>query len=517
MADQVAEDVWDVAALGAIAHGGILPVEVAGQALLLARFGETVHALDGTCPHAGAPLAEGVVCGGRVVCPWHKASFDLRSGACTEPPAVDGLPRYPVQLVQGRVLVTLRPEPEAVPPVGTDPRCFVLLGAGAAGQSAAQTLREEGFAGRVVMVSREAALPYDRTVLSKYRLSGQQGGEKTPLQDAAFYQRHGIERVTQEIIRVDAAAAEVRFADGSSLSYDAALLATGGAPRRPDLPGAELPGVFLLRGPADADAVVAAADTARNVVVIGGGFIAMEAAASLTERGLKVTAIIPEAAPFERQLGERIGGVFTRLHEAHGVAMRLRRKVVRLEGEGRVAAVVLDDGERLPAELVVIGAGIRPLTGFADGVSLAEDGGVEVDDHLLAAPRLYAGGDVAAFPLYGDSARIRVEHWRVAQQHGRAAALNMLDRPTRYAAVPYFWTIHYLKRLDYVGHATAWDDIVVDGDLEKPEFVACYVQSGSVRAVVGWDRDADMARVICLMEQRRDWSAASLLAALRNP
>jgi apoptosis-inducing factor 3 len=511
----MAVGLWDVAAAAAVPEGGMLAVRLGDQALLLSRFGEAVHAVGGTCPHAGAPLGEGVRCGDRVVCPWHKASFDLRSGARREPPAVDALPAFEVQVVNGRVLVT---PPAAAPAAGApgrkDGRCFVLLGAGAAGQAAAQTLREEGFAGRVVMVSREAELPYDRTLLSKYRLSGAEGGEKTPLQDGAFYERHRIERLVGEIAEVDVTAGTLRFADGRRLSYDAAVLATGGEARRPALPGIGLPGVFVLRVSADADAILAAAAEGRRVVVVGGGFIAMEAAASLRERGLAVTVILPEAAPFERQVGPRLGAVFARLHAQKGVVLRPRQKVAAFEGEGAVRAVVLESGERVPADLVVIGAGIRPATASLRGLALREDGGVGVDRLLQAGPRFYAAGDVAAFPLYGNGSQTRVEHWRVAQQQGRVAALNMLGREVPYDAVPYFWTIHYLKRLDYIGYAPDWDDIVVDGDLEIPEFIAFFVKDGRVAAVAGWDRDADMARLLCLLEGRRDWPPDALRAAL---
>jgi NADPH-dependent 2,4-dienoyl-CoA reductase/sulfur reductase-like enzyme/nitrite reductase/ring-hydroxylating ferredoxin subunit len=505
---------WDVGHAAAVPADGMVGVEIGEHKLLLVRAGNAILAFGGSCPHAGAPLAEGVRCGDRVICPWHKASFDLRSGDRVEPPAVDPLPRYPAHVESGRILVSLQPIPTPEPAVVRDERCFVILGAGAAGQSAAQTLREEGFGGRLVLVSHEAELPYDRTVLSKYKLSGEQGAEKTPLQDADFYARHRIERRQAELAEVDAAGARVRFADGQSLSYDAALLATGGIPRAPTPAGAGIGGVFLLRSAADADAILAAAEKARRVVVVGGGFIGMEVAASLRERGLDVTAVMPESAPFEKSLGPVIGGVLARLHEKQGVVLRTGEEVAAFEGDGAVSAVRLASGERLPADLVVIGGGIRPATEMLHGVTLREDGGVLVDRHLRAADRLFAAGDIAAFPLYGDGAPLRIEHWRVAQQQGRVAALNMLGRATPFDAVPYFWTIHFLKRLDYVGHATEWDDIIVDGDLEKPEFIALYVKAGRVDAVIGWDRDQDIARAICLFEERREWQADALLAAL---
>ncbi len=350
--------------------------------------------------------------------------------------------------------------------------------------------------------------------LSKYALSGQQGGEKTPLQDAAFYARHGIERLAREVASIDPAARAISFADGGSLAYDAALLATGGVPRPLRLPGAELPGVFLLRTPGDAGAIVAAAERARSAVVIGSGFIAMEAAASLRERGLDVTVVTPQQAPFERQLGADIGSAFRRLHEQKGVAFRLGREARSITGDGRVSAVRLDDGTILTADLVLAGLGIAPATEILRGVPRREDGGIAVDARLRVADGLYAAGDIAAFPLRGDGAAIRVEHWRVAQQHGRVAALNMLGGSVEYRAVPFFWTIQYMKRLDYLGHASKWDQVVIDGDLQKPEFVALYVQGARVAAVAGWDRDRQMAAAITLLSDERDWAPADLLRAL---
>ena len=515
-ARQRGDGLWDLGAVAAIKDGGMLAVAAGEKKLLLLRSGALVSAVGGTCPHAGAPLAEGVRCGERIICPWHKASFDLRSGALVEPPAVDPLPAFPVRIESGRVVVSLEPHPAPAIAAGRDERCFVIIGAGAAGQSAAQTLRDDGFAGRLVLVSEEPDLPYDRTVLSKYRLSGEPGAEKTPLQDAAFYERHRVTRMTATVTAVDAPAAAIQFENNTSLVYDAALLATGGTPNAPNFDGADLEGVFLLRKPADADAIQDRAQEGRRAVIIGGGFIAMEVAASLRERGLQVTVVMPEATPFEKQVGPMIGAVFARLHAQKGVVLRTRQTVSGLEGDGQgaVAAVRLANGERLPADLVVVGSGIRPATDMLRGVTLRPDGGVPVDRFLRAADRLFAAGDVAAFPLHAEGSLIRVEHWRVAQQQGRTAARNMLERDIPFDAVPYFWTIHFLKRLDYVGHAEEWDTVIVDGDLQKPEFIALYVKAGRVDAVIGWDRDQDIARTICLFEQRREWQADAFLAAL---
>ena len=503
------ESEHDAAALDALADGAMRQVETEDGKLLLIREGEAIHAVVAICPHAGGPLAEGVRHGGRIVCPWHKASFCIRTGAVLEPPAVDPLARYDVRVADGRILVR-KPAAEPAAAPAADPRCFVMIGGGGAGAVAAQTLREIGFAGRIVMLDRENRVPYDRTLLSKYFLSGEPGGEKSPLQVQSFYRRQGIERRTAEVTRLDPQARRITCADGSTLYYDAALLATGGAAAPPDIPGAGLANVFLLRDRADADAILAQAERSERAVVLGASFIGMEVAASLRERGLDVTVIGKDAAPFERQLGARVGNAFRALHERRGVRLRLGAKIAAIEGDGTVRGVRLESGDTLDADLVVIGFGIRPATGFVEGVPRNADGGIPVDAHLRAAAGLYVAGDIASFPHRGDAAPIRVEHWRVAQQHGRIAALNMAGQATRYTAVPVFWTIQYLKRLDYIGHAPQWDEVVVHGDLGKPEFLAYYVKDGRVAAAAGLDRDRDTAALVELMTMRRNWSPASL-------
>lgn len=506
----------DIGADDAFAEGAMHEAEVAGRKILVARVGGTCRAVAATCPHAGASLGQGVLRDGVVICPWHKAAFSMATGALVEPPAVDPVESFPLRVADGRLMVTVADQPDAAAPApdAADTRCMAIIGAGAAGAVAAQTLREEGFAGRVVLIGEEAGLPYDRTILSKYALSGKTGGEKTPLQDEAFYTRHRIERLTLNAKSVDPAARTVKFANGTSLEYDAALLATGGLPRPPEVPGHDLEGVYLLRSAEDAGAIVRAADTARQVVVIGAGFIGLEAAASLRERGLAVAVVAPQDAPLEAKLGPAVGNVFRRVHEREGIVFHLGEEVAAIEGNGRVERVRLKSGKVLPAEVVVAGLGIVPAADLLAGVERRKDGGLDVDARLQVTAGLYAAGDIAAFPLYGDGERIRVEHWRVAQQHGRVAARNMLGHGVPYVAVPYFWTIHFLKRLDYVGHAATWDEVVIDGDIEKPDFCVFYVEAGTVKAVAGWGRDQQMALAIALMTERRTWTVADLRRAL---
>ncbi len=503
-------DEVDVGPLSDWADRPMQDVELAGEPVLLVRDGDAVRAIGGRCPHAGAPLSQGVLHRGRLVCPWHKAAFCVRTGEVLDPPAVDPLKRYEARVENGHVVLRAASAPAGAQSGDIDERTFVIVGGGAAGAVAAQTLREIGYAGRLVLLDRENRVPYDRTVLSKYLLSGEQGGEKSPLQSQAYYRQGRIERRTAEVTAVDPAARRITCADGSVLDYAQALLAPGSVPTAPTVPGSRLDNVFLLRSRADADAILAQAERSERVVVLGASFIGMEVAASLRERGLEVTVAGKEEVPFAALLGTRIGTALMDLHRKRGVTFRLGRGIAELEGDGAVRAVVLDDGERLPADLVVVGFGVRPAAIAVRGVSADDDGGFTVDATLRADDGLYVAGDLARFPVYGSGPPIRVEHWRVAEQHGRVAARNMAGLPTRYEAPPVFWTIQYRKRLDYIGHAEVWDDIVVHGDLGKPEFLAYLVRDGIVAAAVGMDRDRDTAALCELFRQRQDWSPDEL-------
>jgi apoptosis-inducing factor 3 len=497
--------------LAELPAGEMREVELAGNKILLVRQGDAVSAIGATCPHAGGPLAQGVLAGGRVICPWHKAEFCVRTGRRLEPPAVDDVLEFPVEIQNGEI-VQRGPGrwPEKKPAGSPDPRRFVILGAGAAGFSAAQELRRGGFAGAIVMCSHEDALPYDRTVLSKYFLSGKQGGEKSPLQNDDFYVSQKIERRRAEIVALETQEKCVRFSDGSTLAYDAALIATGSSLVPPPFPGGDLGNVFGLRSQADAARIVERAARSRRAIVIGASFIGMEVAAALRERGLEVTVVAQEAAPFAQQLGAVIGNVYREIHEEKGVNFRFNAHVERLEGSGDVEAVLLAGGERIAADFVVAGLGVRPATGFAQALTRAADHAVPVDRHLRVGGDLYAAGDVAAFPIYGDGPPIRVEHWRVAEQQGRIAARNMLGGRETFDAAPYFWTIQYMIRLDYVGHAKGDDTLVMRGNPAERKFIAYYLQDGMVAAAAGMNQDADMAAIIALLKLRRNWTVDQL-------
>lgn len=492
-----------VARLDEIPDGGMRPVEIDGIKIVLIRLDGAVHALAGECPHAGAPLHEGAVCNGRLVCPWHSGTFRITDGALVEPPPMQALTRYSTRVVQGQVL--LDPAGLTAPaPARRDPaehRTAVLIGDGAAAAMAATSLREFGFRGRLVMIGPHAEEPIDRTLLSKQALAGQWKLDELSLWDAAQRERLDVEQVVAEVTMLDVAAKRLECSDGTKTGYEVALVATGGRPRRLELPGSHLRGVFTLRHRADIAAILEATEEGANAVVIGTSFIGMEAAGALTQKGLEVTVVGPEKLPFAKQFGPELAGALRRLHERNGVQFRLGTSVARIEGDDAVRAAVLQSGDRLATGIVLMGLGVQPVTEFVANVSKAEDGGILVDRYLRAADGLYAAGDVAAFPG-PDGGALRIEHWRVAEQQGRTAARNMLGHDEPYTRVPFFWTAQHDVVIDYVGHAAEWDEIVVDGDIGSFDFIAFHVKNGIVAAVSTSGRDRETASLSELMRER---------------
>jgi NADPH-dependent 2,4-dienoyl-CoA reductase/sulfur reductase-like enzyme len=428
-----------------------------------------------------------------------------------DPPALDSLIRYDLRVEGERLFVSLpqdaedRRVPEMVKrDVAADSRQFVIIGAGAAGYAAAQTLREEGFCGNVVMITREERAPYDRPNLSKDYLHGHAEPEWMPLRSEDFFKEHDIDLLlNHEVTRVDARTKTITFESGETMDYDALLVATGGAPIRPNISGADLKNVCVLRSFADADLIIETAAHSRRAVVVGASFIGMEAAYSLRERGLEVTVIAPSQEPFETTLGAEVGALFRRVQESHGIRFKLGNIVYRFDGSHKVEAVTLDSGEQIETDMVVVGVGVRPATQFLDGVELDQAGAVVVDSQLRAADGLYAAGDITSFPDPRTGGRVRIEHWRTAQQQGQTAARNMVGRNVTFAAVPFFWTRQFDVGLLYVGHAASWDEIIYRGDVASQDFLAFYVKDNRVLAVAGMNRDREMAAAEELMRLDR--------------
>ena len=499
-----------VAGAGELANGQMKQVSAHGAEILLSRIGGKFQAVGAHCPHYGAPLVDGVLSGERIICPWHHACFNGRTGDLIEPPALDALPRYEVKIENDQVIVRVpngasdRRTPLMPKRDQQDERVFVICGGGAAGYTAVQTLREDGFTGRVLMITREKHVPYDRPNLSKEYLQGNAESAWLPLRSEEFFTENNIEVIRgREIKRIDAAVKTVTFADGESLRCDALLVATGGEPRKLPFQLESQRNVFLLRSYDDSDAIIAAAEKGKRAIVIGASFIGMEVASSLTARGCEVTVVAPDQWPFEKILGPEIGQLFHDVHEAQGVKFRLGVSVTGMIGPERVTAVTLKNGEQLQADIVVVGVGVKPATAFLDGLALDRDGGVIVDEHMRAAEGVYAAGDIACFksPLTGEHQRI--EHWRTAMQQGRTAAHNMAGKVVSYDSVPFFWTRQFDAGLLYVGHTQDWDAIIYQGEVTDQDFVALYVKQNRVLAAAGMNRDREMAAIEELMRLNR--------------
>lgn len=505
-----------IANINDLENGQMQQIAVGDSQILLAKINDKFYATGAFCTHYGAPLAKGILCGERIVCPWHNACFNAIAGQQEEPPGLNSLATFATRVEGERVLVKLPHEilqqrtlemAKYVPDV--DNRTLVVLGAGAAGTSAVEKLRQEGFQGKVILVSAEEKLPYDRTKLSKNYLQGEVEENSLPLRDCEFYERYDIElRFGKTVTKVDPLNRTLIFEDDSSLEYDSLLLATGGKAKKLDTPGANLANIFTLRRPEDANSILDAVKDAKKALVIGSSFIGMEAAASLTQQGLKVTVISPSEVPFQKILGDKLGKMFQKLHEANGVTFRFGTKAVEFKGNEKVESAILENGETIATDLVIVGIGVEPNTSYLTGIELNKrDKSIPVNKYLQTEIEdIYAAGDIAFFPYAPMQKSTRIEHWRLAAQQGRIAAKNMSGKNKLQEVsqiVPFFWSGQYDLKLRYVGHAEKWDEISIDGDLEGREFLAFYLQDNKIMAVAGVNRDRDIAAISELMRQQK--------------
>jgi 3-phenylpropionate/trans-cinnamate dioxygenase ferredoxin reductase component len=383
----------------------------------------------------------------------------------------------------------------------TTDQTFVIAGASLAGAKAAETLRSEGFDGRVVLIGTELERPYERPPLSKDYLRGESGREQVYVHEEGFYAEHEIElRLGVTVTHLDPSSRLLGLDDGDPLRYDRLLLTTGSEPRRLSIPGAQLDGVHYLRSVGDSDALRERLDRGGSVVVVGAGWIGAEVAASARQRGLDVTIVEPASVPLERALGAELGAVYRDIHADHGVRLLLETGVEAFEGGAAVERVRTSDGQELACDFVVVGVGIEPRTQLASAAGLAVDDGVLVDEHLQSiVPGVFAAGDVANawHPFYRE--RIRVEHWANALNQGPAAARNMLDRREPYDTIPYFYSDQYDVGMEYAGHASTWDRIVFRGDPASREFIAFWLVADRLVAGMNvnvWDVTDHIQRLI---------------------
>ena len=386
----------------------------------------------------------------------------------------------------------------------------MIVGGGLAGGNAATTLREEGFQGRVVLIGREPGIPFGRPPLSKTFLRSEEDLDGWYVRPADWYQEHDVERLVESsVVSVDAAAHNVVLDSGQELEYQKVLIATGGQNRRLDVPGAQLPGIHHLRTVAECDAIKREAVANRHAVVVGMGFIGCEVAASLTQLGVRVTAIFPGSVPLERVLGRDVGAVIGAFHRANGVELSAESQVAAFEGTDRLEAVVTANGDRVACDFAVVGIGIEPdVPTFAPAI--AEANGVLVDERCRASVTdVYAAGDVAnqLHPLFG---RVRVEHFNNAEKQGQAAARSMLGSTAAYDYIHSFWSDQYEHKLEYVGHATKWDEFVVRGSLEEGRLIGFYLVEGVLQAAVGLDRGGDPE-----LDEDEEMAACARLVGMR--
>jgi NADPH-dependent 2,4-dienoyl-CoA reductase/sulfur reductase-like enzyme/nitrite reductase/ring-hydroxylating ferredoxin subunit len=503
MSDQQKPDLKNGVPLASIADGGKLLGTVDGEDVLLVRRGSELFAVGAACTHYHGPLAEGLIVGDEVRCPWHHACFSLRTGEALRAPALDPIACYKVQQTGNKVVVKEKLDSERTEPIEkARPASVVIVGGGAAGLAAAEMLRRRGHSGSLTMISAVEDPPVDRPNLSKDFLAGNAQDDWIPLRPTEWYKEQNIDLVINtRATALDTMQKKLTTDNGKTYDYDMLLLATGADPVEPPLEGAKPAQVFYLRTFADSKAIVEKAKSAKQAVVVGSSFIGLEVAASLRTRGLEVHVVAPEEIPMEKALGSKLGAFVRKLHESHGVVFHLGETVKRVDGN----KITLSGGKTIEADFIVVGVGVQPSIALAEQAGLKMDRGIAVDEYMqTSAPGVFAAGDAARWPDPHTGERIRVEHWVVAERQGQAAAKNMLGARKPFDDVPFFWSQHYDIPINYVGHAEKWDAIEIDGDIENKDCTVRYKRDGRTLAVATIFRDLESLEAERQMEQQND-------------
>ena len=485
--------------IDSIPDSGKLLGIVAGEDVLLVRNGAEFFAVGAHCTHYHGPLAEGLLDGEEVRCPWHHACFSLRTGEALRAPALDSIPCWKVEKRGDQIFVGDKiEEPPAKADARQHPASVVIVGGGAAGLAAAEMLRRKGYAGSLTMISADADPPCDRPNLSKDFLAGNAQDDWIPLRPQDWYSEHKIDLVLDSrVVKLDTSVRSVRTDKGKDYAYDALLLATGADPIQIPIEGAKPSQVLYLRSFADSKRIIARADEAKRVVVVGASFIGLEVAASLRTRGKEVEVVAPEAIPMEKVLGAELGKFVRELHESHGVVFHLGQTVQRVDGN----RVVLSGGGTVEADFLVVGAGVRPSIALAEEAGLKLDRGIAVNQFLeTSATGVFAAGDAARWPDPISGQNIRVEHWVVAERQGQTAAKNILGLRRPFDLVPFFWSQHYDVPINYVGHAEKWDSVEIDGDISRRDCAVRYKAKGKTLAVATIYRDMESLKAELEME-----------------
>ncbi|WP_348654123.1 FAD-dependent oxidoreductase [uncultured Psychrobacter sp.] len=449
--------------------------------ILITRDGDEFNAFDGKCTHAGADLGEGLRCGNRVICPWHHGTFDSTDGSLIEPVAMKGLTRYSVTRQGDHLIVDTtsnineRADNDQLADTHT-----IIVGGGGAGFMTANQLRHTGYGGKITLISADNKAPYNRPLLSKAFLAGQMDESKLILGGSNWADRNNIDlrlnqRVSEVLPNENAIIIENNNGDNEKQSADFLVVATGAEPKIPPFKGADLAGVFTLRSMSDAKAIKEASQD-KHVVIVGTGFIGMEAAAALSQAGeaASITVVGRSARVMSNIVSEAVSNALVKLHEEHGVNFAFGANVADINGDkGKVNSVTLTDGTEIKADVVILGTGVAPRTDLLEQVN--DPDGVQVDNELQLRDGVYALGDIAK--ATNQMGRMRIEHWRVALQHGMvtaAAILNDDNVNTLEERIPFFWTAQYGKSLRYSGHAATPDKGILFGTPDDLDYIEYY-------------------------------------------
>ncbi|XP_012680667.2 apoptosis inducing factor mitochondria associated 4 [Clupea harengus] len=484
--------------------GQMKEVEVDKHKILLVKNEGQFSAVGSRCSHYGAPLVKGTLLGDRVRCPFHGACFNVKTGDIEEYPGLDSLPSYKVKTEDGKVYVTvntketkrIREMSHRVPEVC---HTVVLIGGGPASLVCAETLRQNDYSGRIIMVTKEGLPPFDKPKLSK---AMNVDSERLLLRPKEFFQQHDIELwMKKEVISVDTEAKTVTMDDNTAQHYDQLLIATGCRARPMACPGADLENVRLLESFQDAQDIHNLC-AGKKAVVVGTSFIGMEVAAYLSDKATSVSIIGRSEYPFQLSLGSDIGKMTMQMLEEKDVKFYMKNNVAEILGEnGKVKEVLLQNGGRLEADVVVFGIGVLPNVDFLKGSKIATDqrNNIIVDKCMkTSVPEVFSAGDVVSFPLAmrGDE-RVSIGHWQLAHAHGRIAGLSMVKKPTEINSVPFFWTVLLGKSIRYTGYGQGYTDIVFKGKVEERKFLAFYLKDDVVVAAASLNFDPAVA---CLAE-----------------
>jgi NADPH-dependent 2,4-dienoyl-CoA reductase/sulfur reductase-like enzyme/nitrite reductase/ring-hydroxylating ferredoxin subunit len=471
----------------ALTDGAPVAGRVGEDDVVVVRRGQDLFAVGAHCTHYHGPLADGLVVGDTLRCPWHHACFSLRSGEPLRAPALDPIACWKVERVGDTVFVRERLGEPARRRPSVTPESVVIVGGGAAGLAAADMLRREGYDGPMTMISADDSAPTDRPNLSKDYLAGTAKEDWIPLKSPEYYTDQRIDlQLETRVASLDVPGRRLQLDNGKTCEFDKLLIATGADPVHLDIPGAGAEQVRYLRSFSDSKGIVGAASSAKRVLVIGASFIGLEVAASLRARNIDVHVVAPGNQPLERVMGPEVGRFIRQVHESHGVTFHLGATVQHVADR----RITLSDGSAVEADLIVAGVGVRPAIAWVEKAGLAMDRGILVNEYLeTSVPGIFAAGDVARWPDPHTGDRIRVEHFVVAERQGQTAARNILGRRQRFDTVPFFWSQHYDTVINYVGYAERWDAIDIDGNLDAQDCTVTYRRGDRTLAVATIGRD----------------------------